>query len=291
MPDRLDAFLAHRGFGTRSQVRSLVRSGVVALDGEVCRQFAAHIAGRTVTVSGEVVPVGTTDATLLVHKPLGLACSNDEREAPLIGELVPPELAHLPLQSAGRLDRDTSGLLVMSTDGELIHSLTNPRRHVLKRYRIRYRGKLSHHAVARCAKGIRLPDDPRPTLPARLELEPPEADGVNRATLHLAEGRYHQVRRMLHELGGEVLALHRDRIGALELPADLGPGQTRPLGDRERAQLFEDPPDLAPEPAAAPAEPEPPRSMKEILAERTKRPRGGNRRDDPTEERGGSDRR
>jgi 16S rRNA pseudouridine516 synthase len=112
---------------------------------------------------------------------------------------------------------------------------------VLKRYRVRYRGKLSHHAVARAAKGIVLDDDPKPTLPALLELEGSDDDGVGRATIHLAEGRYHQVRRMFAALGGEVAALHRDRIGSLELPSDLAPGQARALTDAERARLFVDP--------------------------------------------------
>jgi 16S rRNA pseudouridine516 synthase len=286
MADRLDAFLAHRGFGTRSQVRSLVKSGVVALNGVVCRDQAARVEGRAVSVQGRVVEVGASEATLLFHKPIGYACSNDPSESPLIGELVPREFAHLGLQGAGRLDRDTSGLLVLSTDGELIHSLTNPRRHVLKRYRVSYRGRLSHHAVARCSKGIRLPDDPKPTLPAVLEVHEAGADGLGRCTLHLSEGRHHQVRRMIHELGGEVVSLHRDRIGMLELPGDLGPGAMRALAEDERVTLMGEPDDV-PEPSAhdahhepeAAAAPEPPPSMIEIL--RARRRPGGARKDGP----------
>lgn len=233
MADRLDAYLAHQGLGTRSEVRDLVRSGLVTVGGAVCRNHAEQLRGRPVTVRGQVVVSGPVDATLLVHKPLGLACSHDPHEAPLLESLYPAAIAHLPIEPAGRLDRDTSGLLICTTDGQLIHSLTNPKRTIWKRYRIGFRGELSAHAVERCAKGIVLPDDERPTLPARLELA-----GPGEATLHLREGRYHQVRRMIGTLGGEVVRLHRDRIGALELPANLAAGSCRPLSATEQSLLF-----------------------------------------------------
>jgi len=244
MAERLDAFLAHRGFGTRSQVRDLVRRGAVTLDGVICRDNTIHLHGEKITVHGDVVERGVESATLIVHKPLGLSCSHDSQEAPLLEELYPPTLIHLNLESAGRLDRDTSGLIIVSSDGELIHALTNPRRQIFKRYRIAYSGKLSHHAIARAARGIRLANDPRPTLPARLEIHAPGEDGLGRATLHLAEGRNHQVRHMIAALGGAVVTLHRDRIGALELPLDCPAGCAREITDSERDLLFSDPADV-----------------------------------------------
>jgi 16S rRNA pseudouridine516 synthase len=285
MADRLDAFLSHRGFGSRSVVRGLVRSGTVTLNGKVCRDQSARVDGREVSVKGEVVPVGVYAATLILNKPRGYACSHDTREAPLVDELVPKEFAHLQLQCAGRLDRDTSGLIVITTDGELIHSLTNPRRHVLKRYRITYTGHLSHHAVARCAKGIKLPEDPRLTLPARLELDEVTEEGPNRATMLMSEGRYHQVRRMIHELGGEVVALHRDRIGALEIPADLASGVMREITDAERHEMMRGLVDDEGEDEGGAQgahgdeqthekdPPQPQLSMRELLAQRTTKPR------------------
>ncbi len=233
MSDRLDAFLSHQGLGTRSEVRDLIRAGLVTLDGAVCRQHGELVRGRPVTARGKPVEPGIAEATLLVHKPTGLACSHDPREAPLLESLYPLALVHLAIEPAGRLDRDTSGLLICTTDGQLIHRLTNPKRAVWKRYRIGYSGTLSAHAVERCATGISLPDDDRPTLPARLELH-----AAGEATLHLCEGRYHQVRRMIGALGGEVIRLHRDRIGALELPADLAAGSCRELTPDEQAALF-----------------------------------------------------
>lgn len=240
MAYRLDAFLSHRGFGSRTQVRSLIRRGRVRLAGVVCHDQGEHVAEREVRVDGTVVAVGVFSATLLLHKPIGYACSHDEREAPLLEGLIPTEFRHLALEPAGRLDRDTSGLLVVTSEGELIHQLTNPRRHLPKRYRIGYRGTLSSHAVERCAKGITLEGDPRPTLPAVLTLEEREAD-LERATLILEEGRYHQVRRMIAALGGEVVTLHRDRIGSLALPGDLSPGQARIIADAELELLISGP--------------------------------------------------
>ncbi len=233
MPERLDAFLAHQGLGTRSEVRDLIRSGLVTVGGAVCRNQAAHLRDQAVTVRGRLVVAGPDSATLLVHKPLGLACSHDPREAPLLESLYPAPLMHLPIEPAGRLDRDTSGILICTSDGQLIHRLTNPKQAVWKRYRVGYAGKLSAHAVERCAAGLTLPDEERPTLPARLELH---AEGE--ATLHLCEGRYHQVRRMFAALGGEVLRLHRDRIGGLELPMGLAAGQCREMAEAEIAALF-----------------------------------------------------
>ena len=240
MGERLDAWLAHRGFGTRSEARDLVRSGAVAVDGEIVRDTALRIFDERIAVRGVEVERKPDSATMLLHKPTGLSCSHDQREAPLIDELVPAQWKHLAMDSAGRLDRDTSGLLIVTTEGALIHQLTNPRKKLTKRYRIGYRGPLSAHAVERCAKGMLIEGDPRPTLPAKLVIErtvpPPE---LSSATLYLNEGRFHQVRRMISELGGRVVTLHRDRIGRLALPSDLPVGGMRPITPEELALLLD----------------------------------------------------
>jgi 16S rRNA pseudouridine516 synthase len=172
---------------------------------------------------------------LAVHKPVGYACSHDEREAPLLYDLVPPEWQGLGLEAAGRLDRATSGLIVLSTDGGWIHRLTHPTRKVGKRYRIEYDGQLVEDAAVRCRQGLELGADEAPAAAAELVLE-----GPGRATLLLREGRHHQVRRMIAALGGEVTALHRDRIGSYELPRDLAPGEAVRLGDAELERLVTD---------------------------------------------------
>jgi len=238
--ERLDAFLAHRGHGSRSEVKARIRRGEVRVDGQVCRDPGIHVdVTADIRVGDETVEDGLHEATLILHKPVGYSCSHDQRESPTVDALIPESHRHLPIEWAGRLDRMTSGLLVLTTEGDLIHRLTNPRRKLAKRYRIAYSGRLSSHAVERCAKGIVLDGDPRPTLPAKLVLLDPDGEGLGHALMTLHEGRYHQVRRMIAALGGEVVRLHRDRIGGLDLPGDLPAGAIRDLDARERRLLLQ----------------------------------------------------
>lgn len=229
---RLDALLARAGHGTRKEVRKLIRSGRVTLDGEVCRVAGQWVGERRVCVRGEPVEAPLDVLHIVVHKPVGLACSHDEREAPLLYDLLPLEWQGLGLEAAGRLDRATSGLIVLSTDGGWLHRLTHPARKVSKRYRIEFDGELASDAVARCAGGLVLDADEAPTARAALVI-----DGPGRATLELREGRHHQVRRMVRALGAEVTALHRDRIGAYELPRDLPAGELRELDEADLERL------------------------------------------------------
>jgi len=151
---------------------------------------------------------------------------------------VPAACRHPNLQTAGRLDRDTTGLIILTIDGRLQLSITAPARALWKRYRIRYHGRLGSDAPARVAGCLQLPEEERPCLPARLALDGEDADGCGLATLELCEGRHHQVKRMVRALGGQPVGLHRDRIGGLTLPADLAPGELRVLRADERLLLF-----------------------------------------------------
>jgi 16S rRNA pseudouridine516 synthase len=166
---------------------------------------------------------------LICHKPVGLACSHGMQDAPLIYDIVPPELRHPDLNTVGRLDRNTSGLLLLTCDGKFLVRVTAPQRKLPKRYRIGYSGELAADAVARCHAGVMIDGYDTPCAPAELIL-----DGPASATLTISEGRHHQVKRMIAALGGKVVTLHRDRIGGLELPADLAAGAMRPLTESER---------------------------------------------------------
>jgi len=232
---RLDAYLARAGFATRREARGLIRCGAVRVDGQTCRDAARRIELETVVVRDEALDSPALVRDFLIHKPVGFSCSNDDRESPLVLDLLPETLRRRSLLIAGRLDRATSGLLVLTTDGDFVHRLTHPGRKVAKRYRVEYDGELVEDAVTRCQEGLLLPGEDRPTRPAELEL-----DGPGRATLVLREGRTHQVRRMIRILGGEVVSLHRDRVGGLVLPEDLEPGDLRPLEREERALLLSD---------------------------------------------------
>ena len=209
---RLDAYLAGAGLASRREALALVRRGAVFVDGEVCQDSARRILDEAVRLGDAPVesPVAVRD--YILHKPVGYACSEDDREAPIVRELLTENLKRRSLKIAGRLDRATSGLLLLTTDGNLVHRVTHPTRKLPKRYRFEYDGELVPDAVARCAAGFILGNDDRPTRSAELVAETP-----GRATMTLREGRTHQVRRMMRVLGGEVTALHRDRIGALDL--------------------------------------------------------------------------
>ncbi|MBW2424208.1 MAG: rRNA pseudouridine synthase [Deltaproteobacteria bacterium] len=230
---RLDAFLARAGLASRREARGLIRRGEVRVDGEICRDPGRRIAREAVSLGGKGIESPSAQRDFLLHKPVGLACSHDERESPLVFDLLSERLRRRGLRIAGRLDRATSGLLILTSDGALVHRLTHPARKLPKRYRIELDGELAADAVRRCAEGLLLPGEERATRPAELQL-----DGPGRATLVLREGRTHQVRRMMRALGAEVVGLHRDRIGDLDLPEDLGPGELRPLEPEERALLL-----------------------------------------------------
>lgn len=232
---RLDAYLARAGLASRREARGLIRRGEVRVDGEVCLDGARRIDAESVELAGAVVESPAEVRDFILHKPVGVACSDDDREAPLVRDLLPENLRRRALRIAGRLDRATSGLVVLTTDGDLVHRLTHPTRKLPKRYRIEYEGALEEDAVSRCEAGFLLRGEERPTRPGQLEIEAP-----GRATLILREGRTHQVRRMIRALGGTVVALHRDRIGDFDLPADLEVGAFRPLDREERPRLLSD---------------------------------------------------
>ena len=232
---RLDAYLARAGLASRREARQLIRRGAVCVDAEICRDPGRGIEDEAVTLDANRVDSPATLRDFVLHKPVGFACSDDDREAPLVRGLLPDALRRRRLRIAGRLDRATSGLLVLTSDGDFVHRLTHPGRKLPKRYRIRYQGELVEDAIERCAAGLLLRGDDRPTRPAKLSLNQP-----GRATLILREGRTHQVRRMLRVLGAEVVALHRDRVGALELPVNLEVGSLRALAPAERELLLSD---------------------------------------------------
>lgn len=233
---RLDAYLSRAGLASRKQARGLVRRGAVTVDGEICRDGSRRIGSQErVHLEGVLVASPVEAIDLLLHKPTGYACTHDERESPRVFDLLDDAWLRRPLKIAGRLDRETSGLLVLTTDGDFVHRLTHPTRKLSKRYRVGYRGSLPEDAIERVRSGLLLNGDDRPTRPAELALSSPGT-----ATLVLREGRTHQVRRMFRALGPIVETLHRDRVGALDLPPDLAPGDVRPLAPEERELLLTD---------------------------------------------------
>lgn len=236
---RLDRLLANLGYGSRREAQGLVDAGLVTLDGQTLSDAGQRLAvaadfARRMRVDG--APLDPPPPLVLVmHKPLGLVCSHKE-PGRSVYELLPPRWrARNPvLSTVGRLDADTSGLLLLTDDGAFLHRVISPKAHVAKRYLAVLDRPLSGDEAALFASGtLMLEGETAPLKPAVLQPRSP-----TEAWLTITEGRYHQVRRMFAACGNHVLGLHRDRVGALDLPADLKPGDYRPLDEAERAALF-----------------------------------------------------
>ncbi|GGE40932.1 pseudouridine synthase [Agaricicola taiwanensis] len=227
---RLDRLLANLGYGSRREVQALVRHGAVELDGEVLENADARIALESdlptrLSVEGEPLDP-LPGMILMLHKPCGVTCSHKEA-GPLIYSLLPERWRRRDpaLSTVGRLDKETSGLILLTDDGALLHKIISPKSQVTKRYRVTLDRPLEGHEANAFASGeLLLEGEERPLLPV-----PMEVDGPKAATVTLTEGRYHQVRRMFAAVGNHVTALHRDRIGTLELPADLAEGDYQVL--------------------------------------------------------------
>ncbi|WP_114943221.1 pseudouridine synthase [Microvirga calopogonii] len=236
---RLDRLLANMGYGSRREVQSLVNAGLVTLDGAEVEDADRRIAvtrdlSERMRIQGKPLdpPPGLA---LMLHKPLGVTCSHKEA-GPLVYGLLPDRWRRRDpaISTIGRLDKDTSGLLLMTDDGNLLHRIISPRANISKRYRVDLDRPMRGDEAEIFASGtLMLESEDKPLLPARME-----AISETSAYLTLTEGRYHQVRRMFAAVGNHVAALHRDRIGGLALPEDLGPGQYRLLGEADLALLL-----------------------------------------------------
>jgi 16S rRNA pseudouridine516 synthase len=222
---RLDQLLANLGYCSRREARAWIDAGQVTVRGVAAEDPAQKATPAEVQVDG--APLDHPDGLLLVlHKPLGLVCSHEEREGPNVYSLLPERWRRRNpiVTSIGRLDKDTSGLLLLTDQSPLVHRLTSPKHKVPKVYRATVDRDLSSELVPLFASGTLLLDGEKaPCAPAALRLI-----GPREAELTLTEGRYHQVRRMFAAVGATVLTLHRARFGALEL-GGLTPGQWREL--------------------------------------------------------------
>ena len=222
---RLDQLLSSLGYCSRREARSWVESGAVTVRGAVADDFSAKADPADVRVDGE--PLDHPDGLLLLlHKPTGLVCSHDGREGPSIYSLLPERWRRRnpPVTSVGRLDKDTSGLLLLTDQSPLVHRLTSPKHKVPKVYLATVDRDLSPDLGPLFASGtLRLDGETEPCAPAELKIVSPRA-----AEVTLTEGRYHQVRRMFAAGGAMVLTLHRARFGDLAL-GDLPAGSWREL--------------------------------------------------------------
>lgn len=233
MADRLDKLIAGSGACTRSQARGLVRQGRVTVNGAPCTSCDVKLDpdADAICLDGQRLNCSKYRYFML-HKPCGVLSATEDREQETVLDLLPESLRRLGLFPVGRLDKDTSGLLILTNNGQYAHSIISPARHVPKRYLAGLDARPGEDTVSAFARGIVLADGLE-CLPARLEL----LEGA-RAHVTVYEGKYHQVRRMFAAAGFRVLTLHRLSTGALELDSALGPGQLRELSGEEAQLVF-----------------------------------------------------
>ena len=230
---RLDKFLADQGLASRKELREIVRSGRVRVNGSAVQNADQKVDpevdqicfdGRSLSASSE--------RTLMLYKPLGVVSATEDRNEKTVLDLLPPEYRRMGLSPVGRLDKDTSGLLLLSNDGDFIHRVISPKSAVEKCYCATVEGEPNEEDVKAFREGLPLRDGTK-CLPAQLELL-----GDGRCLVRVTEGKYHQVRRMLASRGHPVKELKRLSIGDLILDEDLGPGGWKELGQEDLCRVF-----------------------------------------------------
>jgi 16S rRNA pseudouridine516 synthase len=236
---RLDRLLANMGYGSRREIAMMVNAGWIVLDDVALDDAGARLCltpdlPQRLTIRGKPLDP-LPGLAIMIHKPLGVTCSRKEAGG-LIYDLLPNRwrVREPALSTVGRLDKETSGLLLMTDDGDLLHRIISPKSHVAKRYVVELDRALNGEEAAIFARGgLMLEGEQKPLLPAQLEVTDEKS-----ALLTLHEGRYHQVRRMFAALGNHVTSLHRDRIGGLHLANDLAVGQIRVMSRSDIDAVF-----------------------------------------------------
>jgi len=229
---RLDKFLADMGFGTRTEVKKMVRKGLCCVSDETEKDAGRKIDPQTdtVTVEGQVIEYKPF-VYLMMNKPPGVICATEDSRNETVLDLLPVHFAHYDIHPVGRLDKDTVGLLLLSNDGVLTHRLLSPKHKVPKVYFARLAKPLDQDAQEKLEQGVTL-DDGYVCMSAVCEMA---EDGI---LLTIVEGKYHQVKRMLVAVGNEVTFLKRVRFAGLALDQALQPGQCRELSEDELGILW-----------------------------------------------------
>ena len=229
--ERLDKFLCDSGAGTRSQVKVILKSGRVAVDGKPEKDPGRKIDPKIqkITLDGQVLG-GMRRAVVMMNKPAGFVTATEDPVEKTVMELLPQDLKHLDLKPVGRLDKATEGLLLFTNDGDLLHRLISPKKEVPKVYYARHEGQAEQEDVEAFAAGITLRDG-TVCLPAKLE-----PLGAGESLVTVCEGKYHQVRRMMASREMTVLYLERRQEGCLTL-GDLPRGAVIELTDVQIAAL------------------------------------------------------
>ena len=233
---RLDKFLCETGFGTRSQVKELLKKGQVTVNGVAAKKPEQKIDEHKdqITCQGKTASYEKY-VYYMLHKPAGVVSATEDKREKTVLDLLKSEDRRDGIFPVGRLDKDTEGFLLLTDDGDLAHRLLSPRKHVDKTYYAKIAGSVTEAHIERFREGLDIGDEKK-TLPAMLEIlaSKPETSEI-RITIH--EGRFHQVKRMFEAVGCKVTYLKRLSMGAVALDETLAPGDYRPLNEKERELL------------------------------------------------------
>lgn len=228
---RLDKYIANNSEYSRSDAKKLIRSKLVSVFDEISTNPAQDVTENAqVTVRGTLI-TAYAPLFLMLNKPQGYLCANKDSMHPVVLDLLQNENNHgiepsrrHELQIAGRLDIDTTGLVLLTTDGDWNHRITSPRKDCFKRYRVTLKSPITTEAIKQLEEGVLLHGESKITMPAKIDVIA-EKD----VRLYIQEGKFHQVKRMFLKVGNEVIKLHREAIGHIELDPNLPEGQWRPL--------------------------------------------------------------
>ncbi|WP_297791438.1 pseudouridine synthase [uncultured Marinobacter sp.] len=229
---KLSRILSNQNGVSRQQANALIAAGRAMVNGEVCTNASLDVDGfTTVAVDDNIIQPGSQARYLMLNKPAGYLSATVDAVHPTVLDLIAPDLRE-SLHIAGRLDRATTGLLILTNDGTWSRRLTEPRVRIPKVYRVTTAYPLSPDTEARFAAGIWFEYEQLTTSPAHIE----QMDATN-ARLTIYEGRYHQVKRMFHAVGNRVVSLHREQMGAITLDGKLQPGEYRALSHQETQSI------------------------------------------------------
>lgn len=229
---RLDKYMAACGSDSRKDVKKLIKQGLVTVNGAVCTKAETHVnEGSVVCVNGKEMNYRRF-VYLMMNKPSGYVSAVFDKKYPVVTDLVGEEYAHFEVFPVGRLDIDTEGLLILTNDGQLAHELTSPKKNVYKRYFARVDKPMDENDVEAFKNGMEFKEFTAKS--ARLEI----TENPCEVYIEIAEGKFHQVKRMCERVGKNVIYLKRTAIGGLCLDEALAPGETRELSEAEVNSVY-----------------------------------------------------
>ncbi len=231
--DRIDKILVKQNFGSRKEVHKLIKSKAVTVDGELVTKVDMKVdpSESVIAVSGQALNF-KEHLYIMMNKPQGYVCATEDKKSKTVMELLPPDLQRRGLFPAGRLDKDTEGLLIITDDGDFAHRMLAPKKHVTKRYYVETDGEITEDTVKAFEQGIIFRDGTK-CLPARLEII-----DKNSGYVEICEGKFHQIKKMFNVCRLNVTFLKRISIGNLNLDSNLPIGKCRELSKTEKFAIF-----------------------------------------------------